>query len=189
MPKRKFSKAEERYMAFDKLRSIFIVISAILYVIDITFIVTAFQQPETPYKLLLISVCVFVLLLVIDFLVIGPKLRARGKKLYAEAYGEAAEYARTGIFAEIWDEYEFNQFEGIVDVRTKCKYISDYKNTIEIDLVRRRHEFNIQIDETCVYFLADDETDSPIEQTVPLSDLKSLGDFYDYVRKFVLEHS
>ncbi len=189
MPKREFSEAEKRYRAFDKRRSVLTRILSFLHHVNIVFIAIGFYGLKfSSYKLLLFSGCTFLLLILIDILV-SRKLRTREKKLYVEAYGEDTEYERSGLFKEIWSQYEYDGFERIVDSRTKCKYIDDYKNTIDLHLVRRRHEFNIMIDETGVHFLADDETDFPIEYTVPLSDLKSLEDFYDCVRKFVLEHS
>ena len=137
---------------------------------------------------LLLSGC-FLAVYVLILIFVIRKLRAIEKKLHKEAYGEKREYERSGIFKEIWDEYEYNQFEGIVDFKTKCEFIGDYNNSIDLTLIRNRHEFNILIDETCIYFITDEESDSPIEQTVNLSEFNSLSDFYNCISNFVFNHS
>ena len=48
-----------------------------------------------------------------------------------------------------------------------------------------KHEFNIIIDKDAVYMVMDDETDTPIEKDVPLSEMTEVGQVFTVIREFV----
>ena len=54
-----------------------------------------------------------------------------------------------------------------------------------MQIIHKKHEFSICIDCEAVYMICDEETDTPIEKEVPLSELKDVGDFFLTVRNFI----
>ena len=103
--------------------------------------------------------------------------------MYEAAYGKEKDIVRTGLFGEIWEEFEWNQFEGLTD--GKIVFAETHNNAIELEIIRHKHEFNIVIDNDVVYMVMDDETDTPIEKEIPLSKLSEIGQVFTAIREFV----
>ena len=103
--------------------------------------------------------------------------------MYEAAYGKEKDIVRTGLFGEIWEEFEWNQFEGLAD--GKIVFAETHNNTIELEIIRHKHEFNITIDSEAVYMVMDDETDNPVEKEMPLSKIIDVGQVFAIIREFV----
>lgn len=132
---------------------------------------------------------IFVLLLVLLVLwfvalcTAASRLNSKRIKLYEAAYGKEDEAARSGLFGEIWEEFEWKQFEGLTDGRVI--FAEAHNNTIELEILRRKHEFNITIDKDAIYMVMDEETDTPVEKEIPLAELTDVEHALTAIREFV----
>jgi hypothetical protein len=140
--------------------------------------------------------CVFLLLLFIALMIIIGKIQS--KKLFVlkeEAFGIHGEYERTGLFKEIWDEYEYNQFEGMFEFshyyknKNKITYIDDYNNIIHIVLKRKRHEFDIQFYESGIVITAGEGGNCSKQKVIGYDDLPDVGEAFYQIRQYILEYS
>ena len=103
--------------------------------------------------------------------------------LYAEAYGASVEVTHNGLFGELWEEFEYNQFEGLTD--GKVTHAATGSESIELNILRKKREYIIEIDSQTLYLIVDEETDTPIEKEIPLSDFADMGEVFTTIRKFV----
>ena len=88
----------------------------------------------------------------------------------------------TGRSITIW-----NQYEGLTD--GKVVFAETHNNTIDMQIIRNKHEFCIEVTCEAIYMICDEETDTPIEKEVPLSELKDVEDFFLTVRDFIEKNS
>lgn len=182
MRKREFTPAQKEYRSFDVRRG-YIVGSMVVFLVStlICFGVSLSIVDENPKPLLLFTGVLIVLTLIIIF--ICRYLARKGDQLYVAAYGNDTDVIRTGLFGEIWQEFEWNQFEGLTD--GKVVFAETHNNTIDLQILRKEHEFDICIDCEAIYMICDEETDSPIEKEIPLSDLTDVGEVFLAIREFI----
>ena len=114
---------------------------------------------------------------------VAGKLNSRRLVLFEAAYGKETDSIHTGLFGEIWEEFEWNQFEGLTD--GKVVFAETHHNTIELEIIRHKHEFNIMIDKEAVFMVMDDETDTPVEKEIPLTQMTDVGQVFTVIREFV----
>lgn len=184
--KRELTPEQKEYRKFDKRRGYIVITMVVLLVSTlICFGISFGMVDENPKPLLLFTSILVVLVLIIIF--ICKYLARKGEQLYVAAYGNDTDVIRTGLFGEIWDEFEWNQFEGLPD--GKVVFAETHNNTIDMQIIRKKHEFSICVDCEAVYMICDEETDTPIEKEVPLSELKDVGDFFLTVRNFIENNS
>lgn len=62
--------------------------------------------------------------------------------------------------------------------RWKSSFRRNAQHIIDLQIIRKKHEFNICIDCEAVYMICDEETNAPIEKEVSLSELKDIGEFF-----------
>ena len=67
----------------------------------------------------------------------------------------------------------------------KVVFAEKHNNTIELEIVRNKHEFDIMIDKDTVYMVMDEETDAPVEKEVALDEITDLGQAFKVIRDFV----
>lgn len=106
--------------------------------------------------------------------------------MYEAAYGNDHAFIPSGLFGEIWRAFERNQFEGLTD--GKVTFAEVHNNTIDMEIICHRHEFNILIDKDALSMIMDEETDTPIEKEIPLSELSDIDQVFAVIREFV-EHT
>ena len=186
MRKRELTPAQKEYRRFDKCRG-YIVITMVVFLVAtlICFGGSLSIVDENPKPLLLFTGILVVLTLIIIF--ICKYLARKSERLYVAAYGNDTDIIRRGLFGEIWQEFEWNQCEGLSD--GKVVFAETHNNTIDMQIIRKKHEFSICIDSEAVYMICDEETDTPIEKEVPLSEIKDVGDFFLTVRDFIEKNS
>ena len=182
MSKKNLTDAQKAYRRFDKARIIICYVLMALFLVALIFFVIGMRHLETNAILLLIASSLLILWVIV-VCVVAPKLNTRGLILYEAAYGKENETMRTGLFEEIWKEFEWNRFEGMT--ASKVVFAEAHNNTIEMEIRHRHHEFDITIDNDAIYMVMDDETDVPVEKEVPLSDVKNIQHLYVIVREFV----
>ena len=182
MRSKKLTPEQKEYRRFDKLRG-YIVITMVVLLVSalICFGSSLSIVDENPKPLLLFTGILVVLTLIIIF--ICRYLVRKGERLYIAAYGNDTDVIRTGLFGEIWQEFEWNQYEGLTD--GKVVFAETHNNTIDMQIIRKKHEFSICIDCEAVYMICDEETDAPIEKELPLSDFKDVGEVFLAIREFI----
>lgn len=182
MRKRELTPAQKEYRQFDKHRG-YIVITLVVFLVAalICFGGSLSIVDENPRPLLLFTGILVVLTLIIIF--ICRYLVRKGERLYIAAYGNDTDVIRTGLFGEIWQEFEWNQYEGLTD--GKVVFAETHNNTIDMQIIRKKHEFSICIDCEAVYMICDEETDAPIEKEIPLSNFKDVGEVFFAIREFI----
>lgn len=182
MSKQNLTDAQKAYRRFDKARIIICYVLMAFFLVALIFFVIGMRHLETNVIPLLIASSLLILWVIV-ICIVAPKLNAKGLTLYEAAYGKDDEAIRTGLFDEIWKEFEWNRFEGMT--AGKVVFAEAHNNTIEMEIRHRHHEFDITIYNDAIYMVMDDETDVPVEKEMPLSDVKNIQHLYVIVREFV----
>lgn len=178
---------EKLYKSFDKKRQRVIRgLSVTLLVLLTCFVV--FLLVITSTIIPLVITVVLIVLYIISARFICKDFYRKHQLLYTNAYGEQKEYVRTGIFKELWDEYDDNRFEALVE-KGNIIFEETYNNCIEIIIKKNKHEFIITIDEEEIAFIVDEETDDPIEEAVPLSEIADINAFLVTVSSIIAKYS
>jgi hypothetical protein len=68
-------------------------------------------------------------------------------------------------------------------------FAETHNNTIELQIMRKKHEFHICIDCEAIYMICDEETDAPIEKEISLSGFKDVGEVFLSIREFIESNS
>ena len=186
MRKRELTPAQKEYRRFDVRRGIIIKTLVVFLVAILVCFVAAFRVVDKDPTPLLFCLGILIVYTVITIFVCLHLARKHGQ-LYVAAFGNDTDIIRRGLFGEIWQEFEWNQFEGLTD--GKVVFAETHNNTIDLQILRKEHEFDICIDCEAVYMICDEETDTPIEKEVPLSEIKDVGDFFLTVRDFIEKNS
>ena len=182
MNKSKQTDAQINYKKFDKASKIIITRILLVGLAALTSFLISMKYIEDNLIPVLASVAALAVWFVV-LCAVASKLNSKRLILYDAAYGKEKDIVRTGLFGEIWEEFEWNQFEGLTD--GKIVFAETHNNTIELEIIRHKHEFNITIDSEAVYMFMDDETDTPVEKEMPLSKIIDVGQVFTIIREFV----
>ena len=186
MRKRELTQAQKEYRRFDVRRGVIIKTLVVFLIAILVCFIAAFRnvgQDPTP---LLCCLGVLIVYTVITIFICLHLARKHGQ-LYVAAYGNDTDIIRNGLFGELWQEFEWNQYEGLTD--GKVVFAETHNNTIDLQIMQKKHEFNICIDCEAVYMICDEETDIPIEKELPLSDFKDVGEVFLAIREFIETNS
>ncbi len=186
MRKRELTPAQKEYRCFDVHRGTIIKILVIFLVAILVCFIAAFQFVDENPTPTLIFFGILIVYTVVAIIVCKHLANKHGE-LYVAAYGNDTDIIRNGLFGELWQEFEWNQYEGLSD--GKVVFAETHNNTIDLQIIRNKHEFCIEVNCECIYMICDEETDTPIEKEVTLSELKDVGDFFLTVRDFVEKNS
>ena len=186
MRKRELTPAQKEYRRFDVRRGIIIKTLVVFLVAILVCFVTAFRNVDKNPAPLLFCLGILIVYTVITIFVCLHLARKHGQ-LYVAAYGNDTDIIHNGLFGELWQEFEWNQYEGLTD--GKVIFAETHNNTVDLQIMRKKHEFNICIDCEAVYMICDEETDAPIEKEIPLSDLTDVGEVFLAIREFIETHS
>lgn len=186
MRKRELTPAQKEYRRFDVRRGIIIKTLVVFLVAILICFIVAFCNVDKDPAPLLFCLGILIVYTVITIFVCRYLARKHGQ-LYVVAYGNDTDVIRNGLFGELWKEFEWNQFEGLTD--GKVVFAETHNNTIDLQILRKKHEFNICIDCEVVYMICDEETDTPIEKELPLSDFKDVGEVFLAIREFIETNS
>lgn len=186
MRKRELTQAQKEYRRFDVRRGIIIKTLVVFLVAILVCFVTAFRNVDKDPAPLLFCLGILIIYTIITIFVCLHLVRKHGQ-LYVAAYGNDTDVIRNGLFGELWQEFEWNQYEGLTD--GKVVFAVTHNNTIDLQIIRNKHEFCIEVTCEAIYMICDEETDTPIEKEVPLSELKDVEDFFLTVRDFIEKNS
>ena len=186
MRKRELTQAQREYRRFDVRRGIIIKTLVIFLVAILVCFVTAFRNVDKDPAPLLFCLGILIVYAVITIFVCLHLAQKHGQ-LYVAAYGNDTDIIRNGLFGELWQEFEWNSYEGLTD--GKVVFAEKHNNTIDLQIIRKKHEFSICIDCEAVYMICDEETDAPIEKELPLSDFKDVGEVFLAIREFIETNS
>lgn len=182
MKKREMTPAQREYIKFDHRRSVAIKCLIVWLVAILICLVAAFRAVDdnpTPLLLFLGVLIVYSIITVI----ICKYLARKHEKLYVAAYGNDPDIVRTGLFGELWQEFEWNQYEGLTD--GKVVYAETHNNIIDLQIIRNKHEYLIEIDSEKLSMICDEESDDPIEKEIPLSEFKDVVEVFMAIRDFI----
>jgi len=182
MLNRDMTPAQKEYRRFDVRRGIIIKTLVVFLVAILVCFVTAFRNVDEDPAPLLFCLGILIVYTVITIFVCLHLARKHGQ-LYVAAYGNDTDVIHNGLFGELWQEFEWNQFEGLTD--GKVVFAETHNNTIDLQILRKEHEFDICIDCEAIYMICDEETDAPIEKEIPLSDFKDVGEVFLAIREFI----
>ncbi len=181
MNKNKQTEAQRKYKKFNKASKNITACILLIGFIALTGFLVSIKYIENNLIPVLVSAGLLVLWF-IALCAVASKLNSKRLVLYNAAYGKE-DVIHTGLFGEIWEEFEWNQFEGLTD--GKVVFAETHNNTIELEIIRRKHEFNVTIDKDAIYMVMDDETETPLEKEIPLSELSEVGQAFTAIREFV----
>ena len=186
MLNRDMTPAQKEYRRFDKHRR-YIVITLVVFLVAalICFGGSLSIVDENPIPFLLLAGILIVFTIITIF--ICRYLSRKGEQLYVAAYGNETDIIRNGLFGDLWQEFEWNSYEGLTD--GKVIFAETHNNTIDLQIIRKKHEFSICIDCEAVYMICDEEIDAPIEKELPLSVFKDVGEVFLAIREFIESHS
>ena len=182
MRKRELTPAQKEYRRFDVRRGIIIKTLVVFLVAILVCLIAAFRNVNKDPAPLLFCLGILIVYTVITIFVCLHLARKHGQ-LYVAAYGNDTYIIHNGLFGEIWQEFEWNQYEGLTD--GKVVFAQTHNNTIDLQIIRKKHEFSICIDCEAVYMICDEETDAPIERELPLSAFKDVGEVFLAIREFM----
>ncbi len=182
MRKNKFTQTELDYKKFNKKSNIQIWIFAALTVIfGVTAALSDNDKSFTISSILLITILFAELFICVT-------INKKRNKYLALLKKERYSIKRTGIFSEIYEEYWHDGFEFNLkyDKLVHCEY---YNNSIDITLVKNKHEFLIEIDDFSISIIVDEETDTPKQTEILLTDFSSIEQVYVSTNKFIESNS
>ena len=186
MRKRDLTPAQKEYRHFDVRRGIIIKTLIVFLVAILICFIAAFRNADKDPAPLLFCLGILIIYTMITIFVC-LYLARKHRQLYVAAYGNDTDIIRNGLFGELWQEFEWNQYEGLTD--GNVIFAETHNNTIDLQIIRNQHEFCIEVNCESIYMICDEETDTPIEKEVPLSELKDVGDFFLIVRDFIEKNS
>lgn len=186
MQNRELTPAQKEYRRFDTRRGIIIKTLIVFLVAILVCFVAAFQVVDKTRTPLWGSLDMLIVYTIITIFVCTHLAQKHGQ-LYFAAFGNDTDIICTGLFGEIWQEFEWNQFEGLTD--GKVIIAENHNKTIELQILRKNHEFHICIDCEAVYMLCDEETSTPIEKEIALSNFKDVGEVFLAIREFIESNS
>ena len=177
---------QKEYKRFDKRRG-YIVITLVIFLVAALFCFGGSLSivDENPIPFLLSTGILIAFTIITIF--ICRYLARKGERLYVAAYGNDTDIIRSGLFGELWQEFEWNQYEGLTD--GKVIFAETHNNTIDLQIMRKKHEFGICIDCEAIYMICDEETDTPVEKEIELSTFKDVGEVFLAMRDFIESHS
>ena len=173
---------QQKYRAFDRKSKM---ISTLILAVGLIVLIGVFiwfgyaEESITPFLISLGFLAVWFVVLCI----IVSRLNSQRIKLCEAAYGKEEDPVCSGLFGELWEEYEWNQFEGLIDGR--ITFSEAHNGIIELEITRHKHDFHITVDQDAVYMVMDEETDTPLEKVIPLSELMELGQVFSDIQGFV----
>ena len=119
------------------------------------------------------SIVVFVLLCIGWLFYLNYMVRIE-HALRIEAYGTEERIITNPIFQEIYDEFLYDRFEGVIQKgffeNWKLDGLYDDNKVIDIIYTKKEHEISLTISDEEVSIIIDEETNDPIMQTIPLED-------------------
>lgn len=176
------SDAERKYKTFHK-QCQFIIYPLLVPILVLSFTLI-FAKDDGMMLISALLLIVWTAVVTIVCTLVGKKRSSLEKKLWEERNA----VKRTGIFKELYDEFRHDGFEFHI---CSDKFLFDdcHRNIIECAFLKNGHEFSVMIDENAVSILVDEETNRPVELEKPLSEMKSIGYFYQMINGFVSEHS
>ena len=186
MRKRELTQAQKDYRKFDVRRGVIIKTLVVFLIAILVCFAAAFCNVDKDPAPLLFCLGILIVYTVITIFVCRHLAQKHGR-LYVAAYGNDTDVIRTGFFGELWQEFEWNQYEGLTD--GKVIFAETHNNTIDMQIIRKNHEFSICIDCEAVYMICDEETDAPIEKEIALSNFKDVGEVFLTIREFIESHS
>lgn len=184
--KRDLTPAQKEYQQLDKRTQIIFSTLIALFDIILACFIGSFCFADKNPAPLLISFFILILYTIITIF-IGRHLVRKQRQLYVVAYGDDTDCIRTGLFGDLWQEFEWNQFDGLTD--GEVAFAETHNNTIDLQIIRKKHEFDICIDCEGVCMICDEETDTPIEKEIALSNFKDVGEVLLAIRAFVETNS
>ena len=186
MRKTELTQAQKDYRKFDVRRGVIIKTFVVFLVAILVCFIAAFRNVDQDPTPLLFCLGAIIVYTVITIFICLHLARKHGQ-LYVTAYGNETDIIRNGLFGELWQEFEWNSYEGLTD--GKVVFAETHNNTIDLQIMRKRHEFNICIDCEAVYMICDEETDAPIEKEIALSNFKDVGEVFLAIREFIETNS
>lgn len=184
MRSKQFTQEQEEYLCFDKHRQVANRIILILFVALLVCVAVSWHLANITLVPALVITGIFLAYSVVAYFYI-KNTKKKHDLLYAEAYGASVEVTHNGLFGELWEEFEYNQFEGLTDGRVT--YAATSGESIELNILRKKREYIIEIDSKALYMIVDEETDTPIEKEIPLSEFTDMGEVFTTIREFIEE--
>ncbi len=180
--KREVTPAQKEYRRFEAKRQRTVMVLVVLLVAILLCVAAGFKIVNQNAVLLLLALGVLgVYILVV--MSICQYLARKQRQLRTAAFGSCEDMPRTGLFAELWDEFEDKQFEGWFE--GKIQFAQSHNNCIDLILVRNRHEFAVFVDADTVSVIIDEETEEPVEMEMPLSDFRDLGHLISAIQDII----
>ena len=123
----------------------------------------------------LLSILALVLLFVVRYFQVRQLAKAE-QELRTTIYGAEANEITNPIFQELYEEFRYDQFEGVLNQgffeKWKVTWADEHNQLIDLIYTKKEHEIAITISNDEVSILVDEETDNPTMQTIPLDDEK-----------------
>lgn len=186
MRKRELTQAQKDYRKFDVRRGIIIKTLVVFLVAILICFIAAFRNADKDPTPFLFCLGVLIVYTVITFFICLHLARKHGQ-LHVAAYGNDTDIIRNGLFGELWQEFEWNQYEGLTD--GKVVFAQTHNNTIDLQIICHKHEFSVEITSGGLYLICDEETDLPIEKEIPFSHFEDVGEVFGAIRVFIETNS
>lgn len=182
MNSQNYTDLEQKYRRFDKGSKVFLYG---LLAVAVVFCGMVLLADDGVFQLLAgfgLVVCAVVMIIATQ------KILKKRECFMQQLHQERNGVSRSGLFAEIYEAYNHDGFEfGLVYDR--LLHMQYHNGSIDMGIVKNGHEFLIDIDETEVSILADEETQNPKAARFPLESIESLQALYETLNDFINGHS
>ena len=103
-------------------------------------------------------------------------------------YAEMEPYPeRTGLFNEIWEDYENDELIKVFDRETKIESISNDRSVIDITVFRNDIEILVSIDPEKLFIYLENKNYATMDKL--LSEIENMEQFYEVIEDFILKNT
>ena len=178
------TKEQKEYNDFDKRSKILLyTLFSFVPVIVIWLVASMFCADENGIPALIATIVLFAYTAL--FIVISVKLSNKRNRLHLLAYSKDEKNVRTGLFKDLWNEFEQNNFTWEYDGKTF--YVEPYADSILFYFKRNKQYYTIEIDAKELYLNCESNSDGCREKYIPLQAFDNVDDVFSAIREFIEE--
>lgn len=176
------TKEQGEYQRFDKKSKILLYsMFSLIPVLVIWLFVSMHYNNENGIPALISTIILIVYTVL--YIVISVKIYNKRNRLHLLAYGKEETTVRTGLFKDIWDEFEQNNFTWAYDGKTL--YAEPHANSILFYLKRNKQYYTIEIDNKELYLNCESNSGGYSEKYIPLQAFNNVEDVFSTIREYI----
>lgn len=176
------TKEQMEYQRFDKRSKILLyALLSLMLVIVIWFGVSMYYADENGIPALIATVVLIAYTAL--FIVACAKISNKRNKLYQLAYGKEFTIIRTGVFKDIWEEFERNNFAWVYDGKTVN--VESWGDYVALYITRNKKNYIIEIDNKELCLNCESNPGGYTEKSILLQAFDDVEGVFSAIREFI----